>query len=756
MNIRFILQKLFSSIIFETVLFFLITASIISAVFSLLFNISYLETINVIFCLIFCVELSIRLVIAEDKHKYFKNYWIDWIASIPWDFIFITLFTGFTIPLVWTRFFRFIRLSRMARIINIIRTNSLRRLTYQLKKQLEKSLPNQFLLLAVISLISIIIFAAGYSLLNRNQPLSESLYFSLITLISSDSIFSVYDKPLPVKVLTLILAFLGIVLFNGVLIAIVVTRLTDYLNSIRAGKGLVMERGHLLILGDHPLVPFLIDELHQYCKTEDKKISVVLLREDMTKDIRSTITSSNPLHLEMVSLPSASSAIVLGNPLHSTYQNESSILKSFLTIKQIQQTNNKFSPQIFFSLNEKIKQRYMHGCHPSVGHIFDINFFSAKILVATLINPHKLSVFRELFTFSGSEFHFYTAEKLTGLPFYWIYENFKQDIPLGIERSGTLLILPAPDEIIIAGDRLIVLAKSEQSVEKSIRSIVSQSTKDTAKYTHPDAPLSSQIVVQKDIQTLNAAIIGMNSKLPHIIEELLKINSTITIIDNQSRESFENEYRVESGSPPPPSIKYVECNFRKLHEIQSITQLKECNSVLILADQDEPNADFELIDADTIYKVLKMRQLKKTNEVSAHVSLVAEIISQHSEKALSSIPDVSFVMTPKILGQLVSMFLIEPHLKKLLSSIVQKGDISIEVIEYYKNTEMPFSEISREYIKSNIACIGFIRDNQTKINPVRSTIIKPSDLLIVLIREARAELNAIQAKESPELSSVAH
>lgn len=750
MSLRVITKYVISSIYFEIILFFLITASIFSAVLSLLFTINYLETINFIFCTIFCIELSIRLVIAEDKTRHFKDFWADWIASVPWDYVVILLFSGFSLPLVWMKFFRFVRLTRMIRIISILRSNTVKRFSYLFKKQLEKSLPNQFLSLAIVSLVSVAVFATGFYLLNRSRPFSESLYFSLITLISSDSIFEVYNKPLSIKLLTLILAFLGIVLFNGVLIAVVVTRLTDYLNSIRAGKGLVMEKGHLLVLGDHPLVPFLVEELGLYCKTENKKISIVLLREEMNEEIRTTLSSSNeidliircgtsynPHHLEMISLNYACSAIVLGNPLHSKYQNDSTVIKSFLTIRQIQQSSTTFLPKVFFSVNDKIKNRYMNECSQSLAYNFDLHFFSAKILVATLINPHKLSVFKELFGFRGCEFHFSSAEKLTGFPFYRIYDNFKYGIPIGIERCGTLDVLPSHEEIIRSGDRLIIIAESEQHVEKSIKALLSPADSSIDRSEIYTSTSGSAIQFKrKDTPKVNAAIVGINDKLPHIVEELLKIDSSITVIDNQSEESFVNVYRTETGVPPPASVHYQECNFRKLHEIQSITRLKECNSVLILADQDNVTTDFELIDADTIYKVLKMRQLKKRNEISENLSIVAETISQYSEKALHSIPDVTFIMTPQILGQLVGMFMIEPHLRSLIGSLVQKGGngIDIEIFEYTESVAKPFFQISREYIISGIACIGFVRNCETKLNPDRETIIKPGDLLIVLLK----------------------
>ncbi len=750
MSLRVIIRKIFSSIYFEILLFLLITASIFSAVFSLLFSIKYIEYVNLLFCIVFCVELCIRLAVAEDKTRHLKDFWADWIASIPWDYIGVFLFSGFSLPLVWMKFFRFVRLTRMIRIVSILRSNTMKRVSYLFKKQLEKSLPNQFLSLALVSLISVTVFAVGFYLLNTGRPFSESLYFSLITLISSDSIYDVYNKPLSIKLLTLTLAFLGIVLFNGVLIAIVVTRLTDYLNSIREGKGLVMEKGHLLILGDHPLVPFLVEELDLYCKTENKKISVVLLREEMNEDIRTTLSSSNlidliircgtsynPHHLEMISLKYACSAIVLGNPHHSKYQNDSTIIKSCLTIRQIQLSSKTFSPKVFFSVNDKLKNRYLNECNQALSYNFDLHFFSAKILVATLINPYKLSVFKELFGFGGSEFHLVSAEKLTGTPFYRIYDNFKYGIPIGIERDGTLEVLPSHEEIIRSGDRLIAIAESGLHVEKSIKALLSPADRSVESSMIPNGTAGSTLQFKReDTPKVNAAIIGINDKLPHIVEELLKIDSTITVIDNQSEESFINVYRTETGVPPPASVHYQECNFRKLHEIQSITRLKECNSVLILADQDNVNTDFELIDADTIYKVLKMRQLKKRNEISESISIVAETISPNSEKALHSIPDVTFIMTPKILGQLAGMFMIEPSLRGLIGSLVQKGGtgMDIEIFKYTEAFEKPFSRISRAYIVSGIACIGFIRKHETKLNPERETIIIPGDLLIVIIK----------------------
>lgn len=746
--IKKILQKIFKSILFETILVFMIFLSLINASFSIVYNLKLLEDINLFFSFLFCTELVIRYYIYEDKKRYFKTFWLDWIASIPWSVVLLFLSYSLHIPMASMKFFRIFRLLRILRIISIGRSEIGKRLSYRLKKQLERSLPSQLTLLSFISFVCIIIFTIAFKVVKKDYSIGESFYFSIITLISSDSIFEVYDASVIIKTLTLILSFLGIILFNGILIAVIVTQIMDYFIEIRSGKGSVIEKNHFIIIGEHPLVHFLIKEFDNYSKTENKKITITLLKENIDDNLRNSILKENnidlvircgngynPEHLEMISLNKSKSVIVLGNFFNSTYQNESITVKTFLTIKRVKELSKKFTPDIFYCVNEKVKKRYMYNQDLSRYHNFDISFFSAKIMVATLINPLKLPIFKELFSFNGNEVHFNNAEKLKGLSFGDLFNNFDNIILLGIERENSVHILPDLEEQIKEGDRILTISESDEKVEESIKKILFLMAKNTFLKNTKETKKSFDIINEnKNIDyNINAVIIGVNEKLPHIIEELKKINSSILIVDNQTRESFFEWYKLETGLLIPETVKYISCNFRKLHEIQEVLSLGDYNSVIVLADQDKLDMDEGLIDADTIYKILKIKQLKEREELDKEITLVAEIMSKDSEYAVNSIPDVSFVMSPQILGQLMCIFMIEPKMQDLLRQLVQKGGIDIEIIDYNEEKTINFKQLLSKLIFEKKIGIGYIRDKEIYINPDKNTIIKNKDKIIVMM-----------------------
>jgi len=66
------------------------------------------QTFNDLLTFIFCIELSLRGIVARNKRIFFTNYWLDIIAVIP-----------------FFRFFRTLRVLRLLRILRLARAATL-------------------------------------------------------------------------------------------------------------------------------------------------------------------------------------------------------------------------------------------------------------------------------------------------------------------------------------------------------------------------------------------------------------------------------------------------------------------------------------------------------------------------------------------------------------------------------------------------------------------------------------------------------
>ena len=68
----------------EGALLFLISASVLAAIASILFDHLFLEWLNLFFSALFSVELTARYFTYGGKEKdYVRDWWMDWAATIP-------------------------------------------------------------------------------------------------------------------------------------------------------------------------------------------------------------------------------------------------------------------------------------------------------------------------------------------------------------------------------------------------------------------------------------------------------------------------------------------------------------------------------------------------------------------------------------------------------------------------------------------------------------------------------------------------
>jgi ion channel POLLUX/CASTOR len=675
------LREVFRSTRFEIALAVAIALSVGFALASLFADILWVEAANLGFSLAFCLELGLRYRVARDRRRYWRTFWLDWIASIPWDILLILLLPAVGPTLAWTRALRLPRMARILRIVTVGRSAIGRRFAYHLKKQLEKDFLRQFFLLALTSAVILFLFGSLFLILGSDAGFGDPFFFSLLTLISSDSIFEVTAETPLFKSLTILLSFLGIVLFNGILIAILVTRITEYLENIREGRGPVYETGHLIVLGWHGLVPFLFRELDTYCETEDEDLTVVLQVPEIAPEIRDMVQAFRCLDvvlrrglpyrqpdLEQISLVRGRAVLSLGQGRLSDHANV--VIESYLTMdSMLRDAEANGKPWLLLNLPEGVVSRYL-GDFSTPATTFDPSFYSAKILTSTMFEPDLYPVFEEIFGFEGSEFHFCPPGKAAGRTFGEIVGGFREILPMGLEREGRVEMIPPPDAVVSEDDRLVVLAETRG---QALRALAGE----------PDAPAADPAPALRvdPHEHMRVLIIGVNPKVPFLLEELGKLECCAAIVDDQPRAEFERWFRKQTGRDAPEGLDYRQSGLKGREDLRRVLPLDRLDRVIVLADESAGDGDPGRIDADTLFKILKIRAHKAECHPGASLQILAEILSPDSEEAVQRIPEVRFVTGTKILGRLLCAYLVEPASEQILRQLVQLGSVDLAVAD---------------------------------------------------------------------------
>ncbi len=183
---------------------------------------------------IFIIELAIRYFIARKKQRFFRNYWLDIIAVIP--------------------FFRAFRLLRLLRMLRLLRAAILlNRNLHRVSSPLAASLGAQIGVLLIVGLIILIGALAIYLLEGKNNQafssLTDALWWSFFTLISGEPIGG-EPQTAPGRFVTLMVMIGGLTMFavfTGVVSAVMMQRLKMVMDV----KNLELDelRNHIVICG---------------------------------------------------------------------------------------------------------------------------------------------------------------------------------------------------------------------------------------------------------------------------------------------------------------------------------------------------------------------------------------------------------------------------------------------------------------------------------------------------------------------------
>lgn len=145
-------------------------------------TVAWIVTVDTAICLFLIADFFLRLTLSEDRRWYFRRYWIDLLASIPF---YEVLRFGRLVRLV--RFVRFARLFRLVRLGRAVRIFSysfrgLGKLARTFELNLLKRSIAIALALLVFGALSIGLLEGGYEASLRG--LGESLWWSFTTVVT--------------------------------------------------------------------------------------------------------------------------------------------------------------------------------------------------------------------------------------------------------------------------------------------------------------------------------------------------------------------------------------------------------------------------------------------------------------------------------------------------------------------------------------------------------------------------------------------
>jgi voltage-gated potassium channel len=197
--------------IWENVLFFLSIYVVIELYVSSIYAFSaqtkfILSVVDTMICVLFLIDFYAGLYKSEQKSRFLKTHWIDFISSIPMIGI-----------------LRVGRIVKIIRVLRVVRSGKVIFLVFHKNNPL-KSFRN----LGIIIIVLIILFSVSIHQLEKEvnpffDTLSESFWWTINTTITFSFFKDISPETFEGKVISVFLSLMGMVLF-GTFISVI----TDY------------------------------------------------------------------------------------------------------------------------------------------------------------------------------------------------------------------------------------------------------------------------------------------------------------------------------------------------------------------------------------------------------------------------------------------------------------------------------------------------------------------------------------------------
>lgn len=443
-------------------------------------------------------------------------------------------------------------------------------------------------------------------------------------------------------------------LFTSVFIGIITSAIEEKIDSLKRGNSLVLEQGHIVVLGFSPGEYTLLSQL--ILAAAGKPACIVLAedmdRADMEDDLREnlelpenfrivcrTVDITDPASLEKCSVETCRTVIV-------SPTDDMKTIKAILAVSAL--LEDKGAPEI--SVNAIISKNE-HRFPPSIAETNNISTLQTSSILAKMI-AHSCTqtglseAFREIFNFEGSEFYLIDLPGIGSLTFEDLSLRLDGASPAGIYRDGAMQLNPPFDLALREGDRVLVFSEESGSA-KLLESPASL----------PALPEITRNVSEKETGTV---IIGTNETLPTILAELPENVSEVFLAGthDEDRTTLEKAARKRSIH-----LQYCEGN---PHDEEVLLALARLTShIVVLGDH---TMDPEEADMETILTLLNLRDIRKRYDLSFNITVEMQL--EHNQRLVGRGDHTDFLVASSMSSLILAQLAESPELLSVFREIL--------------------------------------------------------------------------------------
>lgn len=559
---------------------------------------------------------------------------------------------------------------------------------YRLDDIFSRSWLSQFVLLVLLSLVVVLIGMTAYffglfSARNRNvegvagqidEGVWDSLWWSLKHLLDPGFFGNSYGASVPVVVISLFVAIMGMVIF-GILIGFISTSMESRLAALQKGDSPVRESGHTLILGWNNKIGFL---LRMLARSRQVSRVVVLARSEiahMQETVRAegllklpfklVLRSGSPgnlFELKRVALEHAGSVIVLSGWTRDADSSGRDVeaIKTAMLLSSFSEWRGA-RPILVTEINRKQNVEIARiASHGAISVVSSSEVIS-KVIVQAARQSGVSVVYSEILSGDGNSLCVRQFPACVGKRFGDVQYGFADAIPVGVcwrqeddgvERFAAGLN-PEPDYTIAEDDQLVLLSSSGQV------------SFDIHKTPHVSGIGREEKYRRQSLDRI--LVLGFNDNVYDIVSEFDGHVTPGTRIDIVSGFG-EDEARERLDRYATRELRHVRINCRRGDTVSAgflrSLDVRSYDCIITLAD--ESNDDDS--DARSIMVLLLLTDIIGAQDTSKPIQIVSELHDPRNRELVARTVARDVIVSPEI----VSMQLSQISQNRILESIYRE------------------------------------------------------------------------------------
>ena len=516
-------------------------------------------------------------------------------------------------------------------------------------------------------------------------------------------------------------------LFTSVLIGIITSAIEEKIDTLKRGNSIVLEKDHIVVLGFYPGEYTLLNQL---ILAAAGKPGCVVIAEDMDREemeqyidenldvpknfriVCRTADITDPASLDKCSIETCKTVIV-------SPTDDMKTIKSVLAVSALlaDQGIRGISVNAIISKNE-------YRFPVSLAEANNIttlqtNRILAKMIAHSCTQTGLSETFREVYNYEGCEFYLATLSGIEGMTFEELMLRTTGAVPVGVLRSGRVLMNPSSTYNLHEEDRILVFAEEADSA----RLIPATD----------DELWEAEELVIRDEEATDTVIIGHNETLPIILRELPMNVSNVHLAGMEVSEEEKKEFE-QIAEERKLILHFLPGDPKSERVLFEIAQMAE--HIVILNDHE---SEAEEADMEAIFLLLNLRDLRKRYKLSFNITV--EMQKEHNQKLVGRGDHTDFLVASSMASLILAQLAESPELNSVFHELLSNEGNEL----YLKRVDL-MGLVGRHDIRSlrhillnrGFILIGLLDSNKkSRYNlPLdESVLLMEEDNLIVLCRE---------------------